>query len=452
MPPSDERVGEESSAKESPTQIIVTHDTADFDAFAAAVAAQKLYPEAVIVLGRTLGPAVRDFYSLHKDRFPVLRYQEIDQAKVKLLVAVDVRRCDRLRDYGLLLERIDSPTEGVEVHVYDHHASSDRDLPADRAIVDRVGSATTLLVEEIRMRAVTIDRVEATLFALGIHMDTGSLLHGTTTARDADAIAWLLNAGASLAMINRYMRLPMSPRQRQVLSQLLSQLSCEEIHGIGLAHAVVELERGVDGLAGVVSEALDLDGRAAMMVVFAMRKKRIQVVARARSNLIDVAAIVSSVGGGGHRSAASAAIKGREPAEVLATLLAAYRANPPRPSTVGDLMSSPVHTVRSDTSLADMKASLVTWRHTGAPVVRDGRIVGMISRRDVENADRHDRLSLPVSSCMAHDVVCTSADVPLDQALAKMVEADVGRLPVLRGRDLIGIITRSDVLRAVYAG
>jgi len=44
-----------------PMDIIVTHDSADFDALAATVAAQKLYPEAKIVLGRRLGPEVRAF-------------------------------------------------------------------------------------------------------------------------------------------------------------------------------------------------------------------------------------------------------------------------------------------------------------------------------------------------------------------------------------------------------
>jgi tRNA nucleotidyltransferase (CCA-adding enzyme) len=122
----------------------------------------------------------------------------------------------------------------------------------------------------------------------------------------------------------------------------------------------------------------------------------------------------------------------------------------PRPTRVGDLMSSPVRTVAPEMSLRDLRQCLQAWQHSGVPVVRDGTMVGIVSQRDVERAAKDGRLDLPVSSCMRSEVRTATADMPLDEALQAMVRGDFGRLPVVRGDKLVGIVSRTDVMRALY--
>jgi len=74
----------------------------------------------------------------------------------------------------------------------------------------------------------------------------------------------------------------------------------------------------------------------------------------------------------------------------------------------------------------------------------------VISRRDIRAARRAGRSHLPVSSCMAHEVKTATPDEPLLRAFEQMVQADIGRLPVVEGRHIVGIITRSDALRMLY--
>jgi tRNA nucleotidyltransferase (CCA-adding enzyme) len=74
----------------------------------------------------------------------------------------------------------------------------------------------------------------------------------------------------------------------------------------------------------------------------------------------------------------------------------------------------------------------------------------MISRRDVEKAERDGRAHLTVASCMAHTVCSTTEDTLLEDALAEMERADVGRLPVMRGDRLVGIVSRTDLLAFLY--
>jgi hypothetical protein len=64
---------------------------------------------------------------------------------------------------------------------------------------DNVGSVSTLIV--VRLMDDVLSDVEASFLALQIHADTGSLCFGSTTPRDAKALAWLMDQGASQANI-----------------------------------------------------------------------------------------------------------------------------------------------------------------------------------------------------------------------------------------------------------
>jgi tRNA nucleotidyltransferase (CCA-adding enzyme) len=430
-------------------EIIVTHDLADFDAFASAVAAQKLHPNATIVLGHRLSRGVRGFLALHKDRFRFARVPEVDQDAVRHLIVVDVRQRSRLKGFEALIARIDAGDEDLTVTVWDHHPASPDDLKADKVVVEKVGSATTLLLESIRDKGIDIDPVEATLFALGIHTDTGSLVHATSTSRDARALAWLMDLGASLAVLSRYLTDPMTREQRALLSEVLAAVETVEVGGVRVGFATVTLARIVDGVDVVTSEALSLLDHHALFGLYAAKNK-VQVVGRARSSFLDVGALLETVGGGGHASAGAASVKSTDPDAVRSAIETAFRRDPPRPRLVGDIMSSPVMTIAPTLPLRDLAESLRTWGHTGVPVMRDGKLAGVVSRRDVEKAAHDGRLHLPAASCMTSRVHTTGIDTPLEDALALMVSHDVGRLPVLRDGQLIGIVTRSDILAFLY--
>jgi tRNA nucleotidyltransferase (CCA-adding enzyme) len=259
-----------------------------------------------------------------------------------------------------------------------------------------------------------------------------------------------MDRGVELDVLNRYLRPPFSLDQRKAFALLLEHIRVENMGGLPIAFALVTLDDAVDGLADVTSEALALTAHAALFVVYDLGRGRLQVIGRARSPLVDVGRLLAAVGGGGHGAAGAAVVKDVGGERVLEQLAEALRADPPRATRVADIMSTPVRTVPHNLVLSELERSLATFGHTGAPVLRDGRLVGIVSRRDVERARRDGRLALPVSSCMSQELVTASPDETLEIALTRMTEADVGRLPVLCQGRLVGIVTRSDVLAALY--
>lgn len=430
-------------------ELIVAHESTDFDAFAACFAAQKLYPRATVGLGRSLARPVRDFWSLHKDHFLAHRVHSLDLSSVVRLVVVDVRDRRRLRHVEPVLARKDKGAE-IDVHVYDHHPATPYDLSGSIHAVEPVGAATTLLVERLSARGMELDPLEATLFALGIYTDTAALTLGSTTPRDAHAVGWLLSRGARLSMVNRYLEPPFSEAQRAALTEILATMRVEDVGGLSVGLAKLHRDSRVEGLAEVTSEVCRLENQAATFVLCEVGTKKVEIVGRGRSPHLDVGATLQTLGGGGHRGAGAAVVKEGDVGELAARIVAALRADPPRLRVVGDVMSSPVRTVRPDLSLAELDRLLDTWGHSGVPVVADGQLRGIVSRRDVARAASAGRIDLPVSSHMNSAVQTTEPDARLEDALDRMVRHDVGRLPVLRDGALVGIVSRTDLLRALY--
>lgn len=429
-------------------QIIATHVNADFDALASQVAAGRLYPDAVMVRCRSVAQNVRDFLALHKDRFKLVLARDIDPAVVERLILVDVRRASRLRDLDGLLERIRGQG-GVDVHVFDHHAGSDDDIRGSLERIEPVGAAVTLLIEELQARGLRVDPLEATLFMLGLYADTGSLSFPSTTPRDIAAGAWLLARGASLSVLRRYMNAPLGKEQQVALVGLLSEARLVSVGGARVGIAVVPLSDDTGRLAEVVSQVLTLVDYDALFGIFP-RGRRVTLIGRARVPWIDVGAVMCVFGGGGHSGAGSATPKNIEPEELRVGIEAALRAAAPRPQLVRHVMTTPVMTLDARTPLEEAARCLAAWDVRGAPVLRDSRPDGVLSRRDVERATQRGELHLPVAAAMTHGMRTVTPDTTVEAALAEMVAKDIGRLPVMEGGHILGIIARSDLLRVLY--
>ena len=116
--------------------------------------------------------------------------------------------------------------------------------------------------------------------------------------------------------------------------------------------------------------------------------------------------------------------------------------------TARDLMSAPVHSISPDLTLAEAEQLLRRYGHSGLPVVDETeRLVGLIARRDLDLALRHGLGQGRVRDYMATDLKTASPDTGLAELETMLLQASVGRLPVLQSGMLVGIVTRTDLLR-----
>ena len=118
--------------------------------------------------------------------------------------------------------------------------------------------------------------------------------------------------------------------------------------------------------------------------------------------------------------------------------------------TVSDIMTerSDLDVVGQDVSVATLLERMLTERHTGYPVVDNGALVGVVTLDDARSVDEIEREAYRVNDVMTPDVTTISPDADAMDAMQRMQENDIGRLPVIVDGELVGLISRSDLMTA----
>jgi len=431
--------------------LILCHTTADFDALGAAVGLTCLKPGSKIVLTGGAHPPVRDFLALHRDEYHLIERRSVNPEQIRSLMVVDTQKRARL---GKAAIWFDLPNI-QEIIVYDHHFGQEGDIPTTQLYLDEVGATTTLMVEELQKNNISLNSAQATVMALGIHVDTGSLTYKQSTARDALALAWLMEQGANLSVISTYRDPGLSPQLQQLLSQALENLEYVCLRGYTIAWVMIKTDDFVPGLSGLASEIIDLTETDAVLLAneypLSEEDWRLTVIGRTQIPQTNLNSLFQTHGGGGHSQAASFNLRTTDSQPILQELLAELKAQIPHPPIARDLMSSPVRTIRPETTIAEAQRILLRYGHSGLSVVNNqDLLIGIISRRDLDIALHHGFGHAPVKGYMTSNLKTITPDTSLPEIESLMVTYDIGRLPVLDHGQLVGIVTRTDVLRELH--
>jgi tRNA nucleotidyltransferase (CCA-adding enzyme) len=418
-------------------EIIVSHTNADFDSLASMVAAGKIYPRAGLVFPGSINRNVREYLSLHGDILEITDIHSLD--------LVDTRSADRLADLAPVVER-----KGVEVFVIDHHPRARGDLKGTRDLSEAQGATTTILVKLLRKLEIAISPYEATLFALGIHEDTGSLTYAGTTYEDAEALAWLIGMGASPAAVSLFLHRVLSPSQHELMNQLLGSFHYHDFKGIQVVVATAEIGDYVEGVSVAVSRVVELEN---IDVFFALIKMqgRVQVIGHSRLADVKVDKILADLGGGGHAEAASAVVRQARLDQLEKDLLESVRKRVKPVFSATRIMTAHVRTIEEKTTISEASRRMEKTGHTAFPVVNGkGKLVGLISRKDLNRAGHHGLGHAPVKGFMSRNTITVKTDATIQEMQALMLENAIGRLPVIDNGKIVGIVTRKDLLRAMH--
>jgi len=427
--------------------VITTHINADFDCLGAMTAALKLYPGALLSFPGSQEKGLRDFSERHPDYLPPLvRAREIDLAGITRLIIVDCQQASRIGRFAEILGRPD-----LEVHIYDHHPLTSESIPSNNGSICGCGSASTLLTLLLMERGLTLTPKEATLVMLGIHEDTGRLLFTCTTPDDYRAAAWLLGQGARLGIVAEALTPELSKAQMGLLRQLLATLRTTSINGIVISIAHASCDQYIGDIASLVHLMRDMENLDALFVVVAM-EERVYLVARSHVPQVNVGEIMKRFRGGGHATAASAAVHNQSLQQVLERLDEYLRFSVSTQVLASDLMSAPVKTVPDTVDIAEAREMLTRYNCNAMPVMAGERMVGIISRKTVEKALYHGLGPSPVTDFMHTEYLRAAPDTPLTDIQEYMIGGNRRFVPVFDGQQLAGAVTRTDLLRHIYGG
>jgi tRNA nucleotidyltransferase (CCA-adding enzyme) len=429
--------------------LVLTHEQADFDALASLLGGYLLDDTALPVLPRRINRNGRAFLNLYGAELPFVNPRDLPAGAIDSILLVDTQSLVTLK--GL--------SKYTRIQIIDHHKPRP-DLPEDwQAICEQSGACTTLLVESLQESIISLSMIQATLLLLGIYEDTGSLTYTSTTARDGRAVAYLLEQGANLRILSEYLNPPLSVEQRRVYNLLLN--SAENLTINGQTIVITRASAGTldDEISSVAHKLRDLlDSDALFLLVDT--QEGIRMVARSTTDRVNVADIAAVFGGGGHERAASALVRTKDNASLADNLAALEQIHHklleilPRhvqPAiTVGQIMSRRPHLLTPETPAQEAAQLMQRHGYEGYPVVKNGKVVGLLTRRAVDKAVAH-RLNLAAGSLMDGGQYYVRPGDSIDELQQVMTTSGWGQVPVVdpSSGEIIGIVTRTDLLKSL---
>jgi Zn-dependent protease len=116
---------------------------------------------------------------------------------------------------------------------------------------------------------------------------------------------------------------------------------------------------------------------------------------------------------------------------------------------VGNIMSSPVVTVAPALPVTRVIEMMYATKHLGFPVVDHDVLMGMVTVADVHKMPSIDRDAKQVRDVMRRGVIAVAPETPVVDVLRIMGAKDIGRVLVVDKDRLVGIVTRTDILKVV---
>ena len=319
---------------------------------------------------------VRAFLELYGSELPFQNRQDLPRQNIDRIILVDTQALITLR----------GQTKKTSVHVVDHHAIKE-DFPAEwTKIIQPLGSCTTLFIEHLMEHRTSLSVIHATLLMLGIYEDTGSLSYISTTPRDIKAAAYLLEMGANLRIINRFLNPPLSPDQDRIYQRMLEQQELHQINGQRILFTfanAVDIQEEISSIAHKIRDQVEPDA----LFMIARTSEGYRIVARSRTERINVNQVTKLFGGGGHDRAAGALLHTDELPqkehkayqEIRDRIIEALPDIILPPVTVRQIMSRDPMIITPETPLETAAKLMQRFGYEGYPVVSDKKIAGLLT-------------------------------------------------------------------------
>jgi CBS domain-containing protein len=114
---------------------------------------------------------------------------------------------------------------------------------------------------------------------------------------------------------------------------------------------------------------------------------------------------------------------------------------------VRDIMTKDVVTIDAGSSVSDALKLMFEKKHLGYPVMENGRVVGVVTLSDVSKVPEERRAATPVREIMTRNIITLKPDDDASTALQRISQYRIGRLLVMDGSRIAGIISRSDLMK-----
>lgn len=320
------------------------------------------------------------------------------------------------------------------VIVYDHHPESGWDIKADEYYIEKLGATTTILVKGLLEKNIQIKPEEASLFLLGIYEDTGFLSFVSTTSEDLKVCATLIELGGKINLVNQYIKKELSKDQIHILDELLMNMTFYKIDGIIVSYSFASFPGYIEDVSYLAHKIMDMENLDCLFLMV-RSGDRIFFVARSNNEYVDVSKVASYFGGGGHPYAASATIKDMTLQEALEKMKLIMEKTIRPVKYAKDVMTSPAKAINYDITFEKALDVFTNYNYNTMPVVKGENVVGIITRNDLFKGIRHGLVNEPVYTIMQVEFESVKPDTPFHIIEDIMIGKNQKIVPVVDNKE-----------------
>jgi tRNA nucleotidyltransferase (CCA-adding enzyme) len=425
-------------------KVIITHKNTDFDGLASLIAAHKLHPDYIPVIGYLLNKRVQEFIRLHKDTFNLVPIKEINWKNVTDIIMVDFNELSRTESLNFIHD-----ISKINWTIYDHHPEQKVDVKPVYSEIRETGSTVGILVKHLKEKNIKITFLESTILAIGVYSDTGNLTFPNTKPDDALAVAWLLENNADLNIVSEYTQLTLQDEQMYLMNEIMTNISVEDYGKTKVLFAHHTIDKYIPDLSIIAQKISDFYSSYISFVAVKM-KNWTYIIGRSSSSEFNILDFMQDLSPKGHKQAAFSKVKTDSPESAIFKIKERLKNINQSKMTAEKIMSSPVRTISKDISIENAQKLMIRYGHNGFVVTNGDIVEGIISRRDIEKAYHHKLNESIVKDFMSDVLVTIKPDTTFDQIEKLIIDNNMGRFPVIDNGKLVGIVTRTDILKAIY--
>jgi len=418
------------------------HSNMDFDCLGSLILVKKMFPGYRMVRSSRIHPATQTIYDFYAEYFDFLSPKDIASERIDNIIIVDTCSASRVREYFSHVRN-----SHPNILVFDHHETESCDIPGAQLQRGRFGANTSFLGKMAMERGVVLEPEEATLALTAIYADTGRFIYESVCRADYEVSAWLLDMGASLKLVKSFLETIKEEQQLAVLNQLRPVPCLMQGHMILLSY--LELEENVAGLSVVVEKIMEMQNPDAYFAVFSLpRDKTIFLIARSQKKAINLEALLSPYGGGGHKLAASAKIQSSEGLKFYEEFRLSLENSLEPAATVKSIMTKNTFSIDDTSTLIEASMFLERVDSSAVAVInRFEGVCGLISLRDIMRGRKQGKMRAPVKAFMSKPIISVETNATMREVERIFYKHKISHLPILEEGKLLGMVTRWDYLQ-----
>ncbi len=324
----------------------------------------------------------------------------------------------------------------------------DGDIKCSEMYKTKTGANTTQIVSKIIEKNISITEDEATLFMLGIYEDTGKLLYNSTMPEDFSICSYLRKSGADLDIVSNVLEENLTETDVALLNEMVKNKRIYEINSNKILLSFTSSDIYVSDVSSLVTKILKINGVNAAICMFRMGSK-IYVIGRSKDNGIDLLKIFKEFGGSGHKQAASAVIKNMTLIETTEVVSLAIKSEMLNNIKAKDIMSFPPKFIDSNKSIKDANDIMSKFSINALAVLKNDEVVGIITRQTVQRALYHNLNNESVENFMNTEFEVVDGEETFSKIKDIVINKNQRLIPVLSNGKLVGIITRTNLLKLI---